>query len=101
MPANIADYLDTLPNHICNQEFANCRQTNPGSQACKTCGTLKPTDVKAVAVSSAAATSSSSHTSGGSATAATPTTSGKSSAGNRIEGAVGGLAAGVIAAVLL
>ena len=99
-PANIGDYLDTLPNHICNQIFANCRQANPGSEACKTCGTLAPSDVQAVATSSSSAAASSTGTPTTSTTA-TPSTTGKSGAG-RIE-AVGAVVGGAIglAAVML
>ncbi len=98
-PANIADYSDTLPNHICVQEFANCRQANPGSKACSSCGTLKPTDVAAFAAStSAAATTSASGSMSAGASAAKAT--GKSGVG-RVEGGVAGVAVGVIAAVLL
>ena len=100
-PANIADYQDTLPNHICQETFAQCRIANPGSQACKTCGTLKPSDVQALpaSTSSAAATSSTAS----STTAPSPTASSKSTSGaGRIE-AVGGMIGGAIglAAVML
>ncbi|KAL6718980.1 hypothetical protein ACLMJK_003215 [Lecanora helva] len=99
-PTSIAQYLNTMPNHICQQEFANCRQQNPGSQSCKTCGTLDVKNVPAMTSSTAAASSAAATSGSSSASAASPSSTAASGAG-RVEGAVGGLAAGVIAAVLL
>ncbi|KAF6239096.1 hypothetical protein HO173_002968 [Letharia columbiana] len=101
-PSNIAAYQGTLPNFICEATFAQCRIANPGSEACKTCGTLMPSDVQAIAssTSSAAATSS---TGTATMTSASTTASSKSKSGaGRIE-AAGGVIGGAIglAAVLL
>ena len=50
-PSNIAQYQGTLPNSICETIFAQCRIANPGSDTCKTCGTLEPSDVPAATAS--------------------------------------------------
>ncbi|MDI1492994.1 MAG: hypothetical protein OHK93_004778 [Ramalina farinacea] len=55
-PTDIDQYLDTWPNHVCNEIFAQCRQANPGSESCKTCGTLVAKNVPAMTSTMAAAT---------------------------------------------
>ncbi|KAK4697195.1 hypothetical protein P7C71_g862, partial [Lecanoromycetidae sp. Uapishka_2] len=70
-PASIAQYQGTLPNFICQATFQQCRVANPGSEACVTCGTLMPTDVKAVTPSSTAAATSSTSSSSAPATSST------------------------------
>lgn len=100
-PSNIAAYQGTLPNFICEATFAQCRIANPGSEACKTCGTLMPSDVQAIASSTSSAAASSTGTA--TMTSASTTASSKSKSGaGRIE-AAGGVIGGAIglAAVLL
>lgn len=101
-PADIDQYQDTLPNHICQATFAQCRTANPGSDSCITCGTLKPSDVEAIPVSTSSAAASSSATAAATTPAASPSamTTGTNGA-RKVEGAVGGLAAGVLAALVL
>ncbi|KAK0513510.1 hypothetical protein JMJ35_004496 [Cladonia borealis] len=97
-PSNIAQYQGSLPNYECNQLFADCRQANPGSQACVTCGTLQPSTVPTGTVSSsAAATSSATSTS----STTSPSASAKGNAAGKVEGTVGGVAAGLLAALVL
>ncbi|KAL8862039.1 MAG: hypothetical protein Q9178_001494 [Gyalolechia marmorata] len=52
-----AAYADTFVSQTCQARFAACRQQNPGSDACVTCGTLKPEDVPMSTSSMAAASS--------------------------------------------
>ena len=102
-PSNIKQYLNTLPNYICNQLFAQCRIANPGSQACQTCGTLNPTDVQAIPSSTSSAAPSSTAAGTGTATApSTSPTAGKKSGAGRLE-AVAGVIGGAIglAAIML
>jgi len=97
-PSNIAQYLGSLPNYECNQLFADCRTTNPGSKSCTTCGTLQPTSVPTgTTSSSAAATSSATSTS----STTSPSASAKGNAAGKVEGTVGGVAAGLLAALVL
>ncbi|MCJ1471361.1 hypothetical protein MMC07_010009 [Pseudocyphellaria aurata] len=77
-PPDIAQYLNTVPNFACNARFAQCRKDTPGSQSCKTCGTLDPMKIPA-AVSS---TSSASSTQASSTSAAPAATTSASAQGN-------------------
>ncbi|KAL8925092.1 MAG: hypothetical protein Q9172_002359 [Xanthocarpia lactea] len=54
---DLAAYADTFVSQTCQARFAACRQQNPGSDACVTCGTLKPEDVPTSTSSVAAASS--------------------------------------------
>ncbi|MCJ1277422.1 hypothetical protein MMC21_005235 [Puttea exsequens] len=83
-PANIDQYQGTLPNYICEATFEQCRQQNPGSDQCKTCGTLMPSDVMAIPVSTAMPSASAS-ASGSAAPAASPTGAEKSGRAGRLE----------------
>ncbi|KAL9137710.1 MAG: hypothetical protein Q9175_001093 [Cornicularia normoerica] len=93
-PPNIAAYQGTLPNFICEATFKQCRTANPGSEACKTCGTLMPSDVQAIASSTSAAATSSTGTATTTSASTTASSNSKSGAG-RIE-AVGGVVGGAI-----
>ena len=76
-----------------------CRQQNPGSNACKNCGTLQPTDVAAIATTSSEASSASATATSASASAATPSHSGAASNVKAVGGT--GLVGGLLAALLL
>ncbi|KAL8914924.1 MAG: hypothetical protein Q9171_000551 [Xanthocarpia ochracea] len=54
---DLAAYADTFVSQTCQARFAACRQQNPGSDACVTCGTLQPEDVPMSTSSMAAASS--------------------------------------------
>lgn len=98
-PADIAQYQGTIPNFICETTFAQCRTANPGSEACKSCGTLQATNVPSATPSSSAASSSTEASSTGTAA---PATTSKASEGN-IKAAEGAAVAGagLLAALLL
>lgn len=79
-PPDIAQYFNTIPNQVCNAEFAQCRIDNPGSQSCKTCGTLDPKKIPAGVKSTSS--SSASSTQASSTSAAPATTTSASTQGN-------------------
>ncbi|KAI4239935.1 MAG: hypothetical protein LQ349_000030 [Xanthoria aureola] len=54
---DLAAYADTFVSQTCQARFAACRQQNPGSEACITCGTLSAADVPMATSSMAAAAS--------------------------------------------
>ncbi|KAI4228759.1 MAG: hypothetical protein L6R36_001359 [Xanthoria steineri] len=70
-----AAYADTFVSQTCQARFAACRQQNPGSEACITCGTLSAADVpmatsSMAAAASTAAADATSSAAGGAATGA-------------------------------
>lgn len=91
-PADIDQYLDTLPNHICQATFAQCREDNPGSDSCVECGTLRADDVPMAVASSSAASSTSMASATEAAEPAAATEEGAASHGRSI---IGGAAIGV------
>ena len=70
-PPNIAQYLDTLPNNICQETFKQCNIANPGSSQCVTCGKLAVADVQpsSTSMSASASASATSAAASGSASA--------------------------------
>ncbi|CAL8578134.1 hypothetical protein XPA_003936 [Xanthoria parietina] len=72
---DLAAYADTFVSQTCQARFAACRQQNPGSEACITCGTLSAADVpmatsSMAAAASTAAADATSSAAGGAATGA-------------------------------
>ncbi|CAD6571887.1 MAG: hypothetical protein ASARMPRED_004900 [Alectoria sarmentosa] len=101
-PPNIGEYQGTLPNFICEATFAQCRIANPGSEACKTCGTLMPSDVPAITSSTSSAAATSATSTATTSSASTTASSNSKSGAGRVE-AVGGVIGGALglAAVML
>lgn len=101
-PANIEDYIGSVPNSICIATFEQCRRDNPGSEKCVKCGLLDAKDVPKAVVSSTIATptataTDAADTAAAATASATGTNGADASAGNAA--GVGGLAMGVMAAL--
>lgn len=104
-PANIHQYVGSVPNFICVATFEQCRRENPGSQNCPVCGTLKPDDVPEGVVSSstsvsatATATATGTAVAADGASTASPTPNGAAAWTGHGSG-MGGLAMGAVMAL--
>ncbi|KAL8768657.1 MAG: hypothetical protein Q9209_005216 [Squamulea sp. 1 TL-2023] len=101
---DLAAYADTFVSQTCQARFAACRQQNPGSDSCITCGTLKADNVPMSTSSMAAASSTAAADATSSGAGGAATGSAGPSQSNAAEPLVGGMeilkgAVGLVAVV--